>query len=316
MAQHYGLPTRAMDWSYDYKVSLYFAVRDVLSNNTNDGVLWAFNYKLLENNKPQDKDFFTNLFVYRPEYNINPNLTAQKGVFTFLDLYTENYEKPLDEIISLELNQKPENRPFNQEDNVKITTLPINVTKKDTIFYKFIIPKEIKHEILKELYLAGYSEEYLFPGYSGVAKSIINRVKLKKMSKKPHIAKENILLSIKWDINKIKNKKIKYEFEKTPINENINKIFICKNNEVFGYFKRNEIIKDSPQKLWEGYGKLSEFSHEKFKNYFKDKEYGFAINTNNLKIFDYPITIRNFRLETNFYVIEDNNDLKFLLNFK
>ena len=25
LAQHYDLPTRALDWSYDYKVSLYFA---------------------------------------------------------------------------------------------------------------------------------------------------------------------------------------------------------------------------------------------------------------------------------------------------
>ena len=31
LAQHYGLPTQALDWSYDYKVSLYFAVKDVLS---------------------------------------------------------------------------------------------------------------------------------------------------------------------------------------------------------------------------------------------------------------------------------------------
>lgn len=42
LAQHYGLPTKALNWSYDYKISLYFAVKDSLSNiKSKDGVLWA-----------------------------------------------------------------------------------------------------------------------------------------------------------------------------------------------------------------------------------------------------------------------------------
>lgn len=67
---------------------------------------------------------------------------------------------------------------------MKTTTIPTNIQKNNTIFYKFIIPKEIKAEILKELYLEGYSEEYLFPGYDGVTKSIINRIKLNNILNK------------------------------------------------------------------------------------------------------------------------------------
>ena len=48
-------------------------------------------------------------------------------------------------------------------------------------FYKFIIPEDVKPDILKELYSEGYSEEYLFPGYKGVAQTIENRVKLDKL---------------------------------------------------------------------------------------------------------------------------------------
>jgi len=33
------------------------------------------------------------------------------------------------------------------------------------------------------LYLDGYSEEYLFPGYNGVSKHVINEVKLKNLLK-------------------------------------------------------------------------------------------------------------------------------------
>lgn len=54
LAQHYGVPTRALDWTYDYKVALYFAVKNILNNDylcnekPTNAVLWAFNYKSIE----------------------------------------------------------------------------------------------------------------------------------------------------------------------------------------------------------------------------------------------------------------------------
>ena len=183
LAQHYGLPTRALDWSYDYKVALYFAVRDVLSkSDLKDCVLWALNYKLFENQLIPDK-YKINLKIYRPEYNSNPNLTAQKGLFTFLNNYVGNYESSLDKIISDELKQEILDRSKGEKNDKQIITLPPNVSSKDTVFYKFIIPKELKAKILSELYLDGYSEEYLFPGYKGVSKHVINEVKLGKLLK-------------------------------------------------------------------------------------------------------------------------------------
>ena len=67
--------------------------------------------------------------------------------------------------------------------NRHIITVPPSLSPNDTILYKLTIPKELKAEILKELYLEGYSEEYLFPGYNGVSKHVINEVKLKNLLK-------------------------------------------------------------------------------------------------------------------------------------
>lgn len=56
LAQHYGIPTRALDWSYDYNVSLYFTVKNLLKKEYNfnekpkNGILWAFNYKYFDIN--------------------------------------------------------------------------------------------------------------------------------------------------------------------------------------------------------------------------------------------------------------------------
>lgn len=315
LAQHYGLPTRALDWSYDYRVALYFTVKDVLnSNNNSDGVLWALNHKLIE--VPEYNNLQYNLRIHRPEYNTNPNLNAQKGLFTFLERYVGEYNKPLDEIISSELNQKPENKGVSISKDVKVTVVPSDISKDDVVFYKFIIPKEIKPEILNELYLEGYSEEYLFPGYKGVSKSIINRVKLKEILKNHEgYVKRSILLSLDWNLNEIINKNQLYVFVNSDFKEEIDKIFIYHDNKIVGYFRGNEIIKNSLNVLWEQFGKHSGLSEDIFNECFKGNDEAFAIRINDLNIFKHPIKLCDFDLVNDFCFVEDNEDLKFLLNF-
>ena len=289
-------------------------MKDILVNSkSNDGVLWALNYKLIENQELNDPNYYVNLQIYRPEYNTNPNLNAQKGLFTYLERYVENYDEPLDKIISYELNQDLKDRPISSYYDSKITTIPTNITKNNNIFYKFIIPKEIKHEILKELYLDGYSEEYMFPGYDGVTKSVINRIKLNNLNN-PITLKKNIILSVDWDINKVKSKEKLYEFINQDFEFEINKIFIYQNDEIIGYFRGNEIIKDSPKNLWDKFGRYSGLSKDKFDKLFNNSNC-FAIRINDFNIFNYSIKLCNFKFEHKFYYIEDNNDLKFLLNF-
>ena len=180
LAQHYNLPTCALDWTYDYHAALYFAVKNILvDNNTecyenNDGVLWAFNYRYFQGNFEIDDDSFR-LKFYRPEYYTNPNLSAQKGLFTFhIDSKWNCDERSVDELIIDELeNHKSE------EDGEHVYNIPglmsFTIPKNEKIFYKFIIPEDIKADVLNQLYLEGYSEKSLFPGYKGVTRNIKNK---------------------------------------------------------------------------------------------------------------------------------------------
>lgn len=188
LAQHYGLPTRLLDWSYDYKVALYFAVRDILTdkNEDVDGVLWAFNYRKFDDAyKTQYKARFKfPLHFYRPAYESNPNLSAQKGLFTILEnTFQDDVDmKPFDEII-IDFLEKSKKEYFGNvvyELNDRST---LNLNNDEKLFYKFIIPSNLKAKLLKELYLEDYSEEYLFPGYSGVTKAIRNKTKLDEFLK-------------------------------------------------------------------------------------------------------------------------------------
>lgn len=214
-----------------------------------------------------------------------------------------------------ELKYGLSDRSKGEDYNRHIITVPPNLSPDDTILYKLIIPKELKAEILNELYLDGYSEEYLFPGYDGVSKHVINEVKLKNLSKDSETT-QNILLSINWNIDKVKNREKLYEFIKHDFEYEIDKIFIYQNQEVIGYFRGNEIIKDTPENLWNNFGKQSGISQREFYESFKDDEC-FAIRINDLNLFKYPVKLSEFKLHDDFcYIEEDDQNLNFLLNFK
>ena len=189
LAQHYGMPTRFLDWSYNYKVSIYFAVSDILDYKDKDykkadGILWAFNYKLFYPFNPKNDELSEKfkLRFYRPEYHSNPNLTAQKGLFTFIlnDLYHKD-EKPFDDII-IDDFKKNTNNGFSGDSLSRSHGLTdSDIPEGEKIFYKFIIPSKLKPKILKEIYEDNYSEEFLFPGYNGVSNSVKNRVILDEL---------------------------------------------------------------------------------------------------------------------------------------
>ncbi|RKD88098.1 FRG domain-containing protein [Halopiger aswanensis] len=50
IAEHYGLPTRLLDWSFSPLVATYFAVRD--GDTAHDGAIWAVDYRKLHENLP------------------------------------------------------------------------------------------------------------------------------------------------------------------------------------------------------------------------------------------------------------------------
>ena len=198
LAQHHGLPTCALDWSYNYKVALYFAVKDILNNENNkkcDGVLWAFNYKhfekeskyvikegIKEEKKPQ-------LRFYRPQYFYNKNIKAQKGVFTFLindeNTFDPNKIEPLDKFLCNMVRKSKKTEKKGSEIKINLKGIEnFTLEKDEKIFYKFIIKNECKADILEKLYSTYYSEEYLFPDYQGVADAMKNWAILQNLKNK------------------------------------------------------------------------------------------------------------------------------------
>ncbi len=320
LAQHYGVPTRALDWSYDYKVSLYFAIKNILNKDylcnekPNNAILWAFNYKSIETDYLISENYAFAIKHYRPEYNSNPNLNAQKGLFTFVMNDLKHItNKPFDEFVIEILSNF---QAYDMHNGKKLVEFP----KEEKAFYKFIIPEDIKPEILNELYLEGYSEEYLFPGYSGVTQSIENRVKLDKLLLKTiNCNKKNVLLVMEDEkIEKIKAGEKSYIFKRYNFSQEVDKIFIYskESKEVIGCFRGDKIFANTPFYFWKNFSEESGLTEKELFDYFEYKGWGWAIKINDLRIFDNQIKIYNFKEPSNYCFVENRDELKFLLNFK
>ncbi|MFT9369550.1 FRG domain-containing protein [Paenibacillus polymyxa] len=162
LAQHYGLPTRLLDWSLDPFVSLYFASKGALNHDRVDEsmVLWALHRPLFD----FYKEFELPLQIINPPYSGNPNLRAQKGVFTHWK--NENFEE---DVLS---DRKVDRTPLDIQIHKYLSKEESFQKNLRIIMYKFIIPHQAAKNIFKALNTLNYNASTIFPGFEGISRTI------------------------------------------------------------------------------------------------------------------------------------------------
>ena len=193
LAQHYGLPTRLLDWTHDINIAIYFALSDYFKEGNNKDikpdniVIWAFDTRICTNDAfsqlkvklIQDQDISDSplaqayiqsiirfpLKVIRPQYSNNPNLSAQKGVFTLWEV-----EKSM-------ITDTNVNRVNNMSlDQLLVEHLSSNQQLRSYIskplLYKISIPNRYLFQLYGFLSENQTDASTLFPGYDGIQKSI------------------------------------------------------------------------------------------------------------------------------------------------
>lgn len=169
--QHFGLPTRLLDWTYSPLVAAHFVTVNTDAYDK-DGVIYAIDVEDSLKTLPKGlKDELIN---------------SRASSFTISML--ENHAKNFNDL--KKLSKKPfflfyepaseDNRMINQYSLFSLCsdpklTIDQMLKEKDSSLYKIIIPKDIKLEIRDKLDYINISERVIFPGLDSVCSWISRR---------------------------------------------------------------------------------------------------------------------------------------------
>ena len=179
-AQHYGLPTRFLDWTCNPLVALFFACRD---DDKKDGCVWFlhdYNYRQLLYQNPDNNyddhsisDSIKSMMledniltrykmpiIYKPTY-VDDRMNNQKSVF----MAWGSKEEPFEDLVAGEIEHI---------ENIKDVNGYVATVSKtsNAVLFRVIIKAKDKCHILRELDSVGINEMFLFPGLDGIGKYV------------------------------------------------------------------------------------------------------------------------------------------------
>lgn len=160
LMQHYGFPTRMLDWTSNILTALYFAangaakrMREGNADKSDHMVIWVLRRPL----GVLDEEFPNQAFPVKfitPSYAHNPNINAQQGVLSYIPASPfsrekDKYRMPLDEYLK---------SYYNDSDHICM----------QTVLTKARIPIMNYKHTLQILSSFGVNSSTVFPGYSGI----------------------------------------------------------------------------------------------------------------------------------------------------
>lgn len=166
VAQHHGLPSRLLDWTYSPLTALHFATANLEKFHI-DGVIWSVDYRKAHHHLPsslrgalesEGANIFTVDMLSRliPELAVMPTLDSEPFVLFF--------EPP-----------SIDDRIVNQHAFFSVASDPRLVldswlVRHPDLARKIIIPANLKWEIRDKLDQSNLTERVLFPGLEGLSK--------------------------------------------------------------------------------------------------------------------------------------------------
>lgn len=166
MAQHHGLPTRLMDWTYSPFIAMHFATANTEKFDI-DGVIWKVDFVKTNNlvNEPLKK------MLHLEKCNAFTVEMLETVVGSLADF---DGKMGPDQVVFFE-PPSLDQRIVNQFALFSVMTNPVSIldtwlAAHPELFQRIIIPKELKWEVRDKLDQANITERVLFPGLDGLAR--------------------------------------------------------------------------------------------------------------------------------------------------
>ncbi|HNX54339.1 MAG TPA: FRG domain-containing protein [Prolixibacteraceae bacterium] len=165
LAQHHGLPTRLIDWTYSPFIAMHFATANTEKYDT-DGIIWKVDF--VKVNQLVPAPFSDGLRIEKCNAF---TLEMLEKIVSLSDLDCLFKD---DQVIFFEPPSLDE-RIVNQFALFSVMNKPTAILDDwlilhPELFRRIIIPKELKLEIRDKLDQANITERVLFPGLDGLAK--------------------------------------------------------------------------------------------------------------------------------------------------
>lgn len=172
LAQHYGVPTRLLDWTYDPFVAAYFSSKPS-SKAEGELCIWGLDIRKIAAIQAVGQYF--PLSIVNPHYSGNPNLAAQSGLFTHWARRVPGTRS----FTTGEVQRLPrvDRRPLDELIKEYLGEIGNDI---ESLFVKLTLPRAQSLELARLLRQFGYGPAKLFPGYEGVALELRERPLLKK----------------------------------------------------------------------------------------------------------------------------------------
>lgn len=189
LMQHYGLPTRLLDWSRSPLVALYFAVSDK-DNTKKDACVWLLTPGRLNDSEKLEKPTYIggkeyiNSFIYNMQHKTISTmiftafrrweLSENSDAITPEDKKFDHRFRTLTGKIAACYPTEADSRVYNQYAafTVHNTLRELSDFCDDQTLSRITIPSKYKKILLQQLSVCGISQSYVFPDLEHLAKEI------------------------------------------------------------------------------------------------------------------------------------------------
>ncbi len=159
LMQHYGAPTRLLDWTHSAWVGLFFAIVE-LGNNKN-AALWLADWNAIDNKGNS---------IVKDKFKCDHNLVSIENFSEVIKsgdgvIKLNSFKQNPRQIIQQGTFLFPLNVEKTFEENLGSTLTKSELTK-------IVLPYDIKHDLMRTLYRMNISYTTLYPGIEGFSRSL------------------------------------------------------------------------------------------------------------------------------------------------